>query len=210
MVLRARVQWSVSKPCAQAPWRRAWSMAVSWACDRRGSGPVGPALRTSSPLWRQRACLAGPPAGPARLGPGPDRCPRRLLQRHHPGRGRLEPGRRRPAVLPASVADAMTVVRASPRSPRTDTFTGSSSNAACGVTDITGGVGATAGAADHANGGHHQSDEHLDLSHPPRPGTRSNVLGLVRARSRRCSSVHPYRLSGGCRQPRPGDPGERR
>ena len=54
--MRARVQWSVSKPWARAPWRSAWSMAASWASDRRGAGPVGPAAA-------QRVQPAGAPAG---------------------------------------------------------------------------------------------------------------------------------------------------
>jgi hypothetical protein len=56
---RAKVQWSVSKPCPRAPWRNAWSMAASWASDRRGAGPVGPALRSAS---CPPACHLGVPA----------------------------------------------------------------------------------------------------------------------------------------------------
>jgi hypothetical protein len=55
--MRARVQWSVSKPWARAPWRSAASR--SWSCwaDRRRVGPVGPRLASAgSPPDCQRAC----------------------------------------------------------------------------------------------------------------------------------------------------------
>jgi hypothetical protein len=47
----------VGVEAVRAPWRRAWSMAASWASDRRGACPVGPALRSAfRPPPRQRAC----------------------------------------------------------------------------------------------------------------------------------------------------------
>jgi hypothetical protein len=84
--MRARVQWSVSKPCARAPWRSAWSMAASWVSDRRGAYPVGPALRSaSSPPACHLACQRLTFGGPHRAG----------------GRPRLGSGRRQTTPRPA-------------------------------------------------------------------------------------------------------------